>query len=193
MLEQAYLHRDAYRDARRYLADRLNPAEVPYILTRIGLMHRRYWRKKEKFSIQTEILDEWVQDLSEYPAWLIEKACRNWRKSPDPGTKWAPSDSGELMASVLKEYRDLQKTMDACNAAIDSLKWFQPQKKLSESQIKLRRLQVADAIERSTGMPAPPPRRPPKSKQELERHREHQMQVLKRWSEEESADNEEHF
>ena len=67
----------------------------------------------------------WIEDLSEWPADLVEEACRRWRRSP---AKVRPKSSGNLNDIIRSEFsnrfafrrwvqqaRDLRARMDAEN------------------------------------------------------------------------------
>jgi len=59
---------------------------------------KRYHLKREGKLLEDTLLDEWIEDLNQWPADLIALACQNWRRNDRRG--FAPRASGQLMASV---------------------------------------------------------------------------------------------
>lgn len=86
---------------REHYLSLLQPSEPTYILGKIEILESRYYQRDTNPTVQDEIDKEWIEDLSEYPADLIELACNNWRKS---NNNYAPRSAGVLMESVKQEY-----------------------------------------------------------------------------------------
>lgn len=95
------------QETRMALEAEMKPAAPEYVMTKIELLQSRYFEKTVSQddgvteAIQTELAAEWLEDLENYPAALIDEACRNWRQS---SRKYAPPSAGVLMESVNAEY-----------------------------------------------------------------------------------------
>ena len=81
--------------------DALQPHSPDEIAAIVELLDIRGFEKQTPPNAQKRINREWLVDLTDYPADLVSKAYRNWRRGPN---KRAPYASGELMESVKPEY-----------------------------------------------------------------------------------------
>ena len=94
-------HKKNIIEVREHYLSLLQPSEATYILGKIEILESRYYQRDTNPTVQDEIDKEWIDDLSEYPADLIELACNNWRRS---NNNYAPRSAGVLMESVKSEY-----------------------------------------------------------------------------------------
>ena len=88
-------------EAMSYYLEQLQPPAPSYILGRIEVLESRYFEKDTTAEVQKQLDREWIEDLSEYPADLLDEACRNWRLS---NQNYAPRSAGVLMESVKAEW-----------------------------------------------------------------------------------------
>jgi hypothetical protein len=74
--------------------DRLTiPAGKKWIAGRVATLLSQYFASSVPAEMMTAIADDWNAELSEFPAWAIQKACRWWmgaendkrRQKPMPG------------------------------------------------------------------------------------------------------------
>lgn len=94
-------HKKNIIEVREHYLSLLQPSEATYILGKIEILESRYYQRDTNPTVQDEIDKEWIDDLREYPADLIELACNNWRRS---NNNYAPRSAGVLMESVKSEY-----------------------------------------------------------------------------------------
>tara|TARA_Y100000385_G_C13057222_1_gene622613 strand:- start:1061 stop:1459 length:399 start_codon:yes stop_codon:yes gene_type:complete len=94
-------HKKNIIEVREHYLSLLQPSEATYILGKIEILESRYYQRDTNPTVQDEIDKEWIEDLAEYPADLIELACNNWRRS---NNNYAPRSAGVLMESVKSEY-----------------------------------------------------------------------------------------
>jgi len=94
----------------------LRSAGDEFVMGAIEALTARYYQVETPDGVQYLLTREWLEDMEEFPANLITKACRNWRKS-DKG--YAPKSAGQLMASVMQEFVDMQTD---CKKAKDILR-----------------------------------------------------------------------
>ena len=87
--------------AKHFYEQELAPSDEDFIMTKIELLESRYFEKEIDDATQAKMSKEWVQDLTEYPADLIDEACRNWRRA---NQTYAPRSAGVLMESVKEKY-----------------------------------------------------------------------------------------
>lgn len=89
--------KDAYEVA-------LQGPEGDQILTWIEFLRERGFQRDLALTnpkAEERIQEDWIEDLSEFPADLVEEACRRWRRG---NHNRAPYASGELMESVKPEF-----------------------------------------------------------------------------------------
>ncbi len=84
-----------------YYLKQLRPAKPSHILGRIEVLESRYFEKETIPEVQKQLDREWIEDLSKYPADLLDAACNNWRQS---NQNYAPRSAGVLMESVKAEW-----------------------------------------------------------------------------------------
>lgn len=94
--------------AMEYVSEMCRPAEDDYILTKIEILESRYFVSDLDDSTQKALDEEWLEDLEEYPADLIARACKNWRRG---NNNFAPRSAGVLMESVKSEWVRRQTIM----------------------------------------------------------------------------------
>ena len=74
-----------------------------FVLTEIEMMDGRGFQKETPDAMLARHDTDWIEDLAQYPRWLIEKAVKNWRDTTYP----PPTKAGQLMQSVKSEFADL--------------------------------------------------------------------------------------
>lgn len=109
--DYAIAHRikSSIEKARDYYAEQLQPPSVQQIAVSVELLDVRGFQKPLPLDDNGEVLEdvvdqinkEWVDDLKEFPADLVELACRRWRRANNNRPPYA---SGELMESVKAEH-----------------------------------------------------------------------------------------
>ena len=79
----------------------IRPATAEHILAKVELLLNRGFQSSKPQQIEKALYSEWLEDLMDYPADLINLACKNWRNG---NNKRAPYGAGELMESVKDEW-----------------------------------------------------------------------------------------
>ncbi len=69
--------REALQQYDRYLA----PAERQDVSARIATLLAHYYVPDMPASLQTAVMSDWLDELSEFPAWAIQEACRDWLRN----------------------------------------------------------------------------------------------------------------
>lgn len=164
---------EALRGARIALNAALEPAALDAGMTMVEKLRSRYWRGVELPDVQTELDEEWIDDLAEYPQDLLELAARRWRRS-DAG--YAPRSAGQLMASVKQDYADRVYLRRAAHRAIACGERWEPLPVLTDAEREARRALIASLAGKVK------PKRvsiPKKTKTELEEHKAYQLRMLK--------------
>lgn len=91
----------------------LSPASANIIAVCVQKLFLHYPVKDMKESENEMLMQDWLEDLSEYPNWAINDACVHYRKN----NKWRPTVSDiikicdSLVFSVKWEKRRLEKGM----------------------------------------------------------------------------------
>ncbi len=65
----------------------LAPADSDHLLGRVLTLLSHFPAKGLSPEVERMMALDWAEDLGEYPAWVIDAAARNWRRS----RKWRPS------------------------------------------------------------------------------------------------------
>ena len=65
---------EALRQYDLYLA----PAVRQQTSVRIATLLAHFYVANMPASLQTAVMTDWLDELSEFPAWSIQKACRDW-------------------------------------------------------------------------------------------------------------------
>ena len=81
-------------------AGKIAPAAPEVLITFVELLDLRGFEKDLPEAAMAQIELDWIEDLSEFPADLVELACKNWRRS---NVGRAPYASGELTESIKAE------------------------------------------------------------------------------------------
>lgn len=93
----------------------LTPPSEENILTIVEMLDIRGFQKVLPDKAEEKISDEWVDDLMEFPADLVELAYQRWRRS---NVGRAPYASGELMESVKSEWIKRKSIYMKANSAL---------------------------------------------------------------------------
>lgn len=97
-------------DVRDFFLGLLQPPTKQQIAVNIEMIEGRGFEKTlpldpqalaEEIEMQKAIKREWLEDLKEFPADLVELACKRWRRANNNRPPYA---SGELMESVKPEF-----------------------------------------------------------------------------------------
>lgn len=109
--DKAIAHRlaESIAKAGAYYETLLQPPAPQQIAVNVELLEVRGFQKPLPLDDNGDVLEvvvdqinkDWIDDLSEFPADLVEQACRAWRRK---NTNRAPYASGELMESVKAEF-----------------------------------------------------------------------------------------
>ena len=100
-MDRAKKIKSSIEAARDYYAQQLAPDTPQALLTRVELLNIRGFQKDLPDAAYEQIQADWIEDLSRFPADLVELACKRWRRS---NVNRAPYGSGELMESVKSDY-----------------------------------------------------------------------------------------
>ncbi|KAA0574387.1 hypothetical protein FZ983_28035 [Azospirillum sp. B21] len=65
----------------------LAPADPEHVLGRVLALLSHFAAKGLTPEVEQMVAMDWVEDLGEFPAWAIDTAARNWRRT----RKWRPS------------------------------------------------------------------------------------------------------
>lgn len=90
------------------LDEAYNSPTPNFIIYQLEHLRSYYYGKDlsdEIFELQCKT---WIDDLSIFPAGLVELACERWRLSPN---KYAPSTAGELMRIVEDDFSFINTLM----------------------------------------------------------------------------------
>lgn len=66
--------------------------EIAALVTRL-LGH--YWTADEPAAVRQAQIEDWLDDLREFPAEMVENACREWRRRPG-GKRPTPGDIRQI-------------------------------------------------------------------------------------------------
>ncbi|AWU96814.1 hypothetical protein [Azospirillum ramasamyi] len=77
----------ARRSLEELYATVLVPADSDHLLGRVLTLLSHFPAKGLSPEVERMMALDWAEDLGEYPAWVIDAAARNWRRS----RKWRPS------------------------------------------------------------------------------------------------------
>ncbi|HEX6972701.1 MAG TPA: hypothetical protein VF234_10830 [Limnochordia bacterium] len=104
------LAENALAEARQalYEHDRwLAPAKPERIAARVATLLAHYWVGQMPASLQTAVASDWIEDLREFPAHVIDEAARKWRRMetrrPTPA---AVRDLCQRIVATHRRHRD---------------------------------------------------------------------------------------
>lgn len=55
-----------------------------------------YWSPTEPAAARQAQLQDWIEDLNEFPVRLVDEACREWRRGPEHARRPLPGDIRQL-------------------------------------------------------------------------------------------------
>ncbi len=58
------------------------PAAAPTLLARIFALLSHYRERELPSHVEAALAEDWLDDLGEFPEWIIREACRLWRRHP---------------------------------------------------------------------------------------------------------------
>lgn len=91
------------------LLEVLTPAPRKKAALHLAKLRARYAEREISKTALRALVAEDLDDIADYPEYLIERACRNWRN--DPENKWAPRAMAQLMKTVNDEYFEMKKQL----------------------------------------------------------------------------------
>lgn len=74
---------------------------VAELVTRLML---HYWRENDDPAARQAQIEDWIEDLIEFPVECVEDACRQWRRTPG-GRRPTPGDIRSLAIAAVREIR----------------------------------------------------------------------------------------
>lgn len=60
----------------------MTPGQPDEILARVLALLSHYQQTPLPAAVEAAIAADWLDDIGEYPAWIVAEACRRWRRHP---------------------------------------------------------------------------------------------------------------
>lgn len=95
-------------DVERIRRTLMQPCSQVWILARVAALLSPYYEKDTPQSVRKMEAEDWLQELSEYPQWAIERAVRWWKSAENPDRRKRPLE-GDIGAICRREV-DVPKT-----------------------------------------------------------------------------------
>lgn len=95
-------------DVERIRRTLMEPCSQVWILARVAALLSPYYEKDTPQSVRKMEAEDWLEELSGYPQWAIERAVRWWKSAENPDRRKRPLE-GDIAAICRREV-DVPKT-----------------------------------------------------------------------------------
>lgn len=118
-MSEAKHYRDKLPGMITLATEAVKSADDAQVINVLYPLLKRYHLKREGKMLEDTLLDEWIEDLNQWPPDLIALACQNWRRNDRRG--FAPRASGQLMASVEDIMKNRQRILSRAQTVLQIL------------------------------------------------------------------------